>query len=80
MYIYNISDWISIKRYFLNRTTRQLRDRWNLYLNPKINFKPWTIEEDELLRISQKQYGNSWKEIQQRYFSNRTDISIRNRF
>jgi hypothetical protein len=31
---------IKIKQYFSNRTTRQLRERWKLYLNPNINQNP----------------------------------------
>jgi myb proto-oncogene protein len=77
---FGTSSWIVVKRYFFNRTTRQLRDRWHLYLDPRINKGPWTKEEDQLLIEIQQQFGNSWKQIQQRFFPNRTDISIRNRF
>jgi myb proto-oncogene protein len=72
--------WINIKRYFSNRTTRQLRERWKFYLNPTINQSSWTKEEDELLPKGQKIYGNCWKVISQHFLPNRTRIAIRNRF
>jgi hypothetical protein len=78
--ILGTSNWIAIKRYFNNRTTRQLKERWRLYLDPKVKQEPFTNEEDELLIEKQKQFGNSWKTIQIEYFPNRTDISLRNRF
>jgi hypothetical protein len=77
---FGTSDWITIKQYFKDRTTRQLKDRWRLYLDPQINQEIWTNEEDQLLIEKQKQFGNSWKAIQQEYFPSRTDRSIRNRF
>jgi hypothetical protein len=77
---FGISNWITIKRYFNNRTTRQLKDRWRIYLDPQVNQEEWTKEEDQLLIEKQNQFGFSWQTIQQGYFPNRTDISIRNKF
>jgi hypothetical protein len=74
------NNWIKMKGYFSNRTTRQLRERWRLYLNPNINQNPWTKEEDQLLLEGQKIYGNAWKDISKVFLPNRTNIAIRNRF
>jgi hypothetical protein len=65
--IFGSSDWISLKKHFSNRTTRQLKDRWQKYLNPKINHNPWTKEEDQILISAQLMYGNSWKTINQKF-------------
>jgi hypothetical protein len=74
------NDWIGIKRYFFNRTIRQLRERWKLYLNPTINQSSCTKEEDHLLLEGQKRYGNAWENISKAFLPNRTNIAIRNRF
>jgi N-methylhydantoinase B/oxoprolinase/acetone carboxylase alpha subunit len=37
---FGTNSWIKIKQYFSNRTTRQLRERWRLYLNPCIHQNP----------------------------------------
>jgi hypothetical protein len=73
-------NWINIKHYFTNRTTRQLRERWVLYLNPNIDQTQWSKEEDDLLLEGQKIYGNAWKVISKNFLPKRTNIAIRNRF
>jgi hypothetical protein len=77
---FGTNHWIEMKRYFSNRTTRQLRERWELYLNPTINQSSWTKEEDQLLLEGQKKHGNAWKDISKVLLPNRTNVAIRNRF
>jgi hypothetical protein len=77
---FGTNNWIKIKQYFSNRTTRQLRERWTLYLNPNVNQSLWTKEEDQLLLEGQKIYGNAWKDISKVFLPNRTNVAIRNRF
>jgi hypothetical protein len=61
------------------RAARQIRERYLNYLDPNIKQGNWTEEEDQKLIsfISQKE-KNYWKNIS-RYFSGRTDVSIKNR-
>ena len=63
----------------MNKTKRQLKDRWCKYLDPKINNSPWSEEEDKLLIEKYKEIGNKWC-ILSKYFDRRTDNSIKNRW
>jgi hypothetical protein len=74
------NNWIKIKQYFSNRTTRQLRERLELYLNLTINQSSWIKEEDQLLLEGQKIYENAWKYISKVFLPNRTNVAIRNKF
>lgn len=38
--------WSGVAESLPGRTGRQVRDRWNNYLNPVINHKPFTREDD----------------------------------
>ena len=71
-------DWKSISKK-LNRTPRQCRDRWNYVLNPNINKKSWTEDENIKLINLQMLYGNKWSLIS-KFFVNRTDIYIKNKW
>lgn len=73
------SDWDTISLHMEGRNTRQVRERWQKYLDPNINKNPWTQEEDALLMQKFNEMGSQWKAIAS-YFPSRTDLSIRNRY
>ena len=72
-------DWKMISAVMKNRSPRQCRDRWKNYVNPDVNSAPWTTEEDALLVEKFKEYGRQWAIIA-RYFKQRTDVHIKNRW
>jgi hypothetical protein len=61
-------NWQEIAKSFPDRTLRQLRDRYNLYLDPILNFNSWTEEDEQILIDSQKLFGNSWKKFHKHFF------------
>lgn len=75
---YGENAWIFISKKMENRNPRQCRDRWNNYLNPKLNNEKWTHEEDLLLFYKFNEIGPHWRQISL-FFRNRSTNSIRNR-
>ena len=73
------NNWQQIAQNMPNRNPRQCKERWCNYLSPKICKSPWTHEEDELLLEKVKEIGARWVQIA-KFFQNRTDISIKNRY
>ena len=60
-------------------SSRQCKERYTKYLNPEISSLPWTKSEDEKLLSLCQQCGTKWS-ILAKYFPNRTDINIKNRW
>ena len=64
-----IDDWTKIASQLKEelgvhkRTGKQCRERWYNHLSPHVNKQPWSDEEEELLFIHHKTYGNRWKDI-----------------
>lgn len=71
--------WNNIANHCPNRTARQIRERYVNYLSPKVQNKPWTEEEDALLGEKVCEFGRKWSKIA-KFFSNRTDVTIKNRW
>lgn len=71
-------NWRLIAEMLVNRTPRQVRDRYVNYLDTNIKHGPWSKEEDELLIRMFGMHGNKWSIIQQ-YIPNRNSNQIKNR-
>jgi hypothetical protein len=48
--LYGTDDWTMLGHIMsTNRTGRQCRDHWNLYLAPEIDHRSWTARDDKML-------------------------------
>ena len=72
-------NWNEIAAMMRTRNARQCRERWKNYLNPDLRLDPWTFEEDQLLIQKYSEFGSHWNKIS-KFFINRSDNSIRNRW
>eukprot|EP01029_Cantina_marsupialis_P003768 TRINITY_DN137_c6_g1_i1.p1 TRINITY_DN137_c6_g1~~TRINITY_DN137_c6_g1_i1.p1 ORF type:complete len:504 (+),score=115.86 TRINITY_DN137_c6_g1_i1:132-1643(+) len=75
--------WASIARSLnrmrigLPRTGKQVRTRWNNFLDPTLKRTPWTEEEEMIIVQKQKEVGNKWSEIA-RFLPGRSDAHVKN--
>ena len=76
---YGDENWNFISSLMKDRNPRQCRERWTKYLSPLNRYEPFTQEEDKFLLLLVQQYGKKWVKIS-KYFQNRTDVSIKNRW
>lgn len=72
-------DWIRISQHMGTRNPRQCRERFKNYINPDLRKDQWTPEEDKILEEKFAEYGAKWNKIS-RFFVNRSDNNIRNRW
>jgi hypothetical protein len=72
-------NWKLISEKIKIKNSRQCQDRWNNFLDPKINKMEWSEEEDQQLLQKVKEIGNKWMKIS-KCFNHRTDIQCKNRF
>lgn len=66
-----------MNNYLPGRLGKQCRERWHNCLNPQIKTTKWTIEEEWLLFLMQRQYQNKWADIS-KVLQGRTDNTIKN--
>jgi hypothetical protein len=71
-------NWPEIERLMPGRTSRQCRERWNLYLSPEISLAPWTPGEDLMLARLHQILGKKWTVIAKN-FPKRTPNNVKNR-
>jgi hypothetical protein len=62
-----------------NRTARQIRERYRLYLNPIVNHDPFSIEEDKTLIHLISINGTKWSFIAEK-MPGRTDVQLKFRY
>ena len=74
-----IKNWPQIAQSFPGRTTRQVRERWNRFLDPSLKNAPWTTEDEEKLITLHQEYGNKWAEMS-KLLDNRSQIDIKCRW
>jgi hypothetical protein len=76
---YGADNWEEItKALGTGRTKRQLRERWQNYLNPDLS-PQYSLEEDRHLEALFDQHGSQWAKIAG-LLGNKSAISARNRY
>jgi hypothetical protein len=79
IHLYGTSNWSLIAEHVGEKTARQCKERWVNYLSPDLNLRPWSPDEDALLLQKHAELGSRWAKIA-KFFANRTDGMVKNRF
>lgn len=69
--------WKMISSLMPGRKSKQCRERWTNVVDPKLNYAPWTEEEEQILILAQQELGNKWSQIEKR-LPGRSANSIKN--
>jgi hypothetical protein len=69
--------WSNISSYLPGRLGKQCRERWFNHLNPEVRKTGWSKEEEWMLFLLHRKYGNSWSILSEK-IPGRTDNTIKN--
>ena len=61
----------------MNRTSKQVKDRYKNYNDPNLNTYKCSFEEEILLEKKVKEFGTSWTKIEE-FFDNQLAVNIKN--
>ena len=73
------TSWRTIAERIEGKTSKQCRERYQHYLAPTVERKPWTADEDCRLCIMYNQMGPRWA-LLTHHFPGRTNQDLKNRF
>lgn len=71
--------WNHVATHFIGRNGRQVRLRWMNHLQPSLEKRPWSVQEDRVLLDSHSKLGNKWALISVK-LCGRSDNSVKNRY
>ena len=74
---YGPEKWSNISNFLPGRLGKQCRERWYNHLNPEVRKTGWSKEEEWVLFLLHRKFGNSWS-IFSEYMPGRTDNTIKN--
>ena len=69
--------WSNISSYLPGRLGKQCRERWYNHLDPEVRKTGWSKEEEWVLFLLHRKYGNSWSTFSEK-IPGRTDNTIKN--
>lgn len=72
-------DWVLISQQMGNKSARQCRERWQNYLDPRLQKGNWTQDEDKQIITRFNEMGPHWNAIA-RSLAGRSGNSVRNRY
>ncbi|AET40616.1 Cef1p Ecym_6234 [Eremothecium cymbalariae DBVPG len=60
---YGTHSWNKVASLLQKKNGKQCQNRWNEFLNPRLNFEKWSRDEDTRLLSLSKQLPNQWRSI-----------------